>query len=434
VIVNDVEIRPLGPDDDMDAQVDLAQRAFGMGTAAEWEDFRDVTASLIEHGRMLGAFVSGRPAGAAAFHDMRQWWHGGEMPLAGVAGVKIAPEHRGRGIGRRLMTTMLDLIAERGYPVSALYPATMPIYRSLGWEVAGGCYLTAVPARELRSLLAPNAAAFTDGGDSALAAAKAVVVRRVGPDDAAAVNALISRAHGVTRASGPLTWDTESVARWLSGDGLYAYLADDGFLAYRWHNGDKDLWVDHLIATSAETTRALWSVAASHSSIAGTVHGKLAPEDPIWWLTRERDVAITKRAMWMLRVVDAPAAIAARGFPSGVELSVPLVIADDARPSNAGRWRLEIADGKGALVPDGNGSGNGAGGALTLGARGLAALYAGTPVATLRLAGLASGGAPSGGAPSSGTPVGGVPGTGAPADDAALDAAFTGTAFMLDFF
>lgn len=430
--VTNVEIRPLGPDDDMDAQVDLAQRAFGMGTAAEWENFRDVTARLISRGRVLGAFVSGRPAGAAAFHDMRQWWHGGKMPLAGVAGVKIAPEHRGRGIGRRLMTTMLDLIAERGYPVSALYPATMPIYRSLGWEIAGGCYLTAVPARELRSLLAPDAAAFTGDGDSALsAAAKAVSVRRVGPDDAAAVNAVIGRAHGITRASGPLTWDTESVAHWLSGDGLYGYLADDGFLAYRWHNGNKDLWIDHLVATSAETISALWSVAASHSTMADTVHGKLAPEDPIWWLTRERDVAITKRAMWMLRVVDAPAAIAARGFPPGVELSVPLVIADEARPSNAGRWRLEIADGKGALVPDGNG----AGGALTLGARGLAALYAGTPVATLRLAGLASGGTHSSGTHGGGVPGGGaLAGGGAFRDDAALDAAFTGTAFMLDFF
>ncbi|HEX6450952.1 MAG TPA: GNAT family N-acetyltransferase [Trebonia sp.] len=416
--MTDVEIRPLGPDDDMDAQVDLEQRAFGMGTATEWDNFRDATARLIEDGRVLGAFVSGRPAGAAAFHDMRQWWHGGEMPLAGVAGVKIAPEHRGRGIGGRLMTTLLDLIAERGYPVSALYPATMPIYRSLGWEVAGGCYVTAVPARELRSLMAPDAAAFSGGGDSALAAAaKAVSVRRVGPDDAAAVNAVMARAYEVTRASGPLIRDTESVARRLSRDGLYAYLADDGFLAYRWHNGDKDLWVDYLVAASAETARALWSVAASHSSMAGTVHGRLAPEDPIWWLTRERDVAITKRAMWMLRVVDAPAAIAARGFPPAVELSVPLVIADETRPSNAGRWRLEIADGKGALVPDGNGHGNG--GALSLGARGLAALFAGTPVATLRFAGLASGGTPA---------------RGASRDDAALDAAFTGTAFMLDFF
>jgi predicted acetyltransferase len=148
--------------------------------------------------------------------------------------------------------------------------------------------------------------------------------------------------------------------------------------------------------------------------MARTVRGVFAPDDPLWWLARERDVVLDERSMWMLRVVDAPAAIAARGFPPGVEFGVSLVITDNARPSNAGRWRLEIADGKGALVPDGTGNRNGAGDTLTLGARGLAALYAGTPVATLRLAGLASGAAPR--------------------DDAALDAAFSGTAFMLDSF
>jgi hypothetical protein len=51
---------------------------------------------------------------------------------------------------------------------------------------------------------------------------------------------------------------------------------------------------------------------------------------------------------------------------------------------------------------------------LRLGPRGFAALYAGTPVATLRLAGLAAGGDA--------------------AADAALDSAFGATAFMLDYF
>ena len=51
---------------------------------------------------------------------------------------------------------------------------------------------------------------------------------------------------------------------------------------------------------------------------------------------------------------------------------------------------------------------------VTLGARGLAALYAGTPLTTLRQAGLATGG------------TAGV--------DAALDAAFAATAYMLDAF
>ena len=89
---------------------------------------------------------------------MRQWWLGRAIPCAGIASVKVAPEYRGGGIGRRLMTALLDAVAERGYPLSALYPATMPIYRSLGWELAGGMYVATVPARSLRTLMAPDAA------------------------------------------------------------------------------------------------------------------------------------------------------------------------------------------------------------------------------------------------------------------------------------
>jgi hypothetical protein len=130
------------------------------------------------------------------------------------------------------------------------------------------------------------------------------------------------------------------------------------------------------------------------------------------------------RSMWMLRVVDAPAAIAARGFPAAVSLSVPLVIADPARPANSGRWDLAVAGGKGSLTPASAASAQlaparPAGPAslaepVTVGPRGLAALYAGTPVVTLRQAGLASGGSPE--------------------DGAALDAAFAASPYMLDDF
>src|ERR1700756_3040081 len=90
---------------------------------------------------------------------MRQYWLGRPVKMAGVASVKVAPEHRGRGVGRALMTELLGRIAERGFPLSALYPATMPIYRSLGWELAGGRDQFFVPARCLRPLAHPDKAA-----------------------------------------------------------------------------------------------------------------------------------------------------------------------------------------------------------------------------------------------------------------------------------
>jgi hypothetical protein len=74
-----------------------------------------------------------------------------------------------------------------------------------------------------------------------------------------------------------------------------------------------------------------------------------------------------------------------------------------------------VAGGTGTLEPLGPDAPAGpVSSAVTLGARGLAALYAGTPLVTLRQAGLATGGNP--------------------ADHAALDAAFAATPYMLDAF
>jgi GNAT superfamily N-acetyltransferase len=439
--MTDLEIRPLTPDDDMDAQIDLGERAFGPMPAVERAIWTDVTRLRMRQGMVLGAFVAGRPAGAATVHDMRQWWHGRAVPSAGVASVKVAPERRGKGIGKRLMTAVLDLIAELGYPVSALYPATMPLYRSLGWELAGGRSEATVPARSLHSLLPPDPdapvappvpiAPPVPGGPAAGAPpiARGPDVRRAGPGDAAAINEIIGRTHEEARDCGPVTWDMGRTERWLAREDVYAYLTDDGFAAYRWDADGHALFVERVQGVSAETVRALWSVIASHNSTARTVRALIAPADPLWWLTRERDVTVTRREMWMLRVVDATAAIEARGFPPGVSVTVPLVITDPSRPANSGHWELVVSESKGILIPNGPGilgtppglalptgrPGKAAPGAtLTLGARGLAALYAGTPVTTLRLAGLASGGTPEA--------------------DASLDAAFAAAPYMLDAF
>jgi hypothetical protein len=165
-------------------------------------------------------------------------------------------------------------------------------------------------------------------------------------------------------------------------------------------------------------------VAASNSTVAGTVRAQVGPSDPLWWMLREQDADIAERESWMLRLLDAPAAIAARGFPA-TDLAVPLQITDDLRPANSGRWDLTVRAGEGRLsryrtvAPSRSPAGSSHAGRapLALGARGLAALYAGTPVATLGRAGtlsLADGGSQDA--------------------DAALDGAFAATPFMLDGF
>jgi GNAT superfamily N-acetyltransferase len=308
------------------------------------------------------------------FHDMRQWWRGQPVPMAAVSAVRVAPEDRGKGIGRLLMTV--------------------------------------VP---------PDPAAVGDEAERDLP-----VLRRAGPADAETIIAVLGRVHEAARDCGPITWSAEVLAQWLAGSKNYAYLCDDGFLAYHWDHANRDLTVDGAEAVSPATVRALWSHLGGYGSVAEKVYARVGPADAFWWLSRERDAGLAHRSLWMLRVIDAPAAIAARGFPAAVSLAVPLLVADDARPANSGHWDLTVAGGKGSLttasstwaqvtparpsaqVPLAEPA------PLTLGARGLAALYAGTPLVTLRQAGLVSGGSPD--------------------DDAALDAAFAAAPYMLDDF
>jgi predicted acetyltransferase len=390
----------------MGAQVDLAERAFGMIS----QDDRGVLQQHLDHviasGTAFGAFDDGRAVGGAMFFDMRQWWCGQAVPMAGVANVRVAPEDRGRGIGRAIMAKVLDEIAARGFPLSVLSPATMPIYRSFGWELAGARYTVSVPSRSLRDLVRPDVA----GGS---APAQRPVIRRVGPGDARAAIDVVGRIHETALDSGPVTWDATGTAINLARPGYYSYLCDDGFLAYRWHNGNDAMFVQGLQAASPDALRGLWSVVASHGSIADSGQGWINPADPLWWLTQERDASMRSRRMWMLRVVDGPAAIAARGFPPAVSMRTTLTIIDQSRPVNSGTWMLTIASGKGELAAVAAAPTEDAT-VLTLGARGLAALYAGMPVASMRLAGLAAGGNRD--------------------TDAALDAAFSATPYMLDAF
>jgi len=114
---------------------------------------------------------------------------------------------------------------------------------------------------------------------------------------------------------------------------------------------------------------------------------------------------------FMLRLLDLPAAVVGRGFAPGVDLDVPIAVHDAQVPSNCLTGRLRVADGRGELVADGPTGAD----AVRLTANGIAALYAGTSMASLTTAGVASGGSAE--------------------DHARLDAAFVGRpAYLLDYF
>jgi predicted acetyltransferase len=376
-------------EEQLDSVWQVRTRSFGPG--GDRDEWKKTARTFIVDGRYLGVVDGDELVAAARIWPFEQWWGGRRVPTGGVAGVVVAPEYRGKGVGSLLMRGVLDRCAAKGYSLTALYPATTVLYRRLGYEFAGSRHKYTFQAADLRLL----------GGSG-------TAVRKAGPGDADLFLELAAKAHETRRSNGPLIWPRAEVESWLDDENTFAYVAEDGFVVYRW--SDRELAVEELIAGSEETARALWATVGSGASIAKTVEACCPPYDPIHLMAEHEATGESWQNRWMLRLVDAPAALAGRGFPDGVVLEADLRIDDPEQPANTGDWRLAITGGSATLTraePSED--------ALRLGPRGLAALYAGTPLATLRGAGLVTGGA-------------------APADSA-FDQAFGGpAAYMLDDF
>lgn len=416
----DVSICDLDPAD-LDAALRVRGLSFGHVQAAGAASWRKMQRTAIDERRLLGAYVDGQVAGTARINNFRQWWHGRDLPMAGIAGVVMAPEHRGRGVGTALMRTVIDRARELGYPVSALYPATVPVYRALGWELAGRQYRVSVPGDALRTL-ARGLGAGTP-------------VRRAKPGDGKAVFEMINGLHRSHRDAGPLAYAVEQWDQWLTEEPDTAvYLAGDGVVAYDWH-GDGALHVSYIGAESERTARTLWALVGSGSSVAKTVTAHVAPDDPLPWLLPNLGVTPVAEHWWMLRLLDPVAAFTVRGYSDG-ECDVTVSLTDPQLPDLDGHWQLLVANGAGSFVrtpatdhapavelepdvPGGRDERDSTSAARTgspyeIGPGGLATMYAGTRLSVLRRAGLVTGGSPD--------------------QDRALDTVFAATPFLIDYF
>lgn len=376
---------------DLDAAFDVRCRSFGPldDTMRAW--WNGVQEESITEGRAIGIFDGERLLAHGKVRSYQQFWGGRPMPMGGVAGVVVAPDARGMGVGSLLMKAIAHRSQELGDLVSALYPATIPLYRGLGWEVAGGQYRISMSAEALRTL-----------------SGKSISLRTAKEPDLETFRQSLNDGYAARLANGPKMLSVAEAREQLLDDGSMSYLTDGGHVVFEWRR--EDLEVSYLQADTPGTARALWSVVGSGSSIAKRVVAYVAPDDPIHLLLPDEVDHETYIKRWMLRVMDAPKAVAARGFSPVVTGSAALALKDPVLAGNSGSWRLEVSGGRGHLGPA---EANDA--SLRLGPNGFAALFAGTPVHALRTAGLASGGDP--------------------ATDQWLDAAFAGRApYLLEYF
>jgi predicted acetyltransferase len=389
------EQRPLA-EGDLDQMWELSREVFHSDPArVEWWKRWERAIGLE---RSEGLFLDGRLVAIAGVLPYAQWFGGRSVPMGGVRAVMVRTELRGRGHATRVLRAGLEAMHRRGEALSVLYPAVTRPYRNLGWEVAGTVVFRQVTPRALGAI-----------------PAGALDVRRAAVADRPAIRAAYD---GIARATNG--WLDRPDGRWewifdrFAEDHLFV-AGDEGYVLYRvvdeppaGPEGYRLLVLD-LVAATADAWHALWGILARASSVVPLVFLRSGPIEPLIHAIDALDVTVTRERPWMLRLVDATAAIAARGYAPDVRVAVPLEIADEICPWNTGRRTLIVEDGTGRLEPGGTG-------AVRLDSGALAALYSGwAATAQLARTGLLDGGSD--------------------AERAALDRAFAGPVpWMMDEF
>jgi predicted acetyltransferase len=334
------------------------------------------------------AEVGGRVAGVLTITRFNQFWGGAAVPMGGIGNVAVDPHARGRGVAGALLDTALGDMRERGQVLSALFATAPGVYRGRGWERAGVLEhlelpLDRLPAGrgagpfgagpfEVRPFGAGSVEARpVEEGD--LAALHACYV-----DLASTVNGMLDRAGPAVRVEDVLGLDVVSVVPGHDGE-VRGYLT-----AERRADG---LLVHDLVGRDAATQLGLLGGLRSWGGALERVVLRVVDPAVTGLLTDQALRFTTTTSAWLLRVVDLPGAVAARGWPGavGVDAVVGLEVFDEHAPWNAGRWRVVVEDG--AVRAEAGGSGE-----VRLRARALGPWFSGMQDShALRRAGLLDG-------------------------------------------
>jgi predicted acetyltransferase len=294
------------------------------------EEVEDARA-LAEPGRVVGAFDSGRLVGGLAVLSLELTLPGGAtVPAAGLTEAGVLPTHRRQGLFRALMAEQLADIRERGEPVAALTASEGAIYERFGYGVA--TLATAVEVGRRSSAFKPPLIPPASGHVRLLAPHELAAAlpptferyRRAQPGE-------VSRSAGYWEA---LLRDRErrrhgAGARFTvvheTQDGVI-----DGYASYRlrqaWTQRQPDfrLVVEEVVAPSPEVRAALWRYLLDVDLVGTVTANNLPMDEPLRWMLADADalcVTGTPDFLW-LRLVDVPAALAARRYATSGKLVV----------------------------------------------------------------------------------------------------------------
>ncbi|SCG51081.1 GNAT family N-acetyltransferase [Micromonospora coxensis] len=305
---------------------------------------REAARGVFEPDRALLVRDAGTAVAHAAAFTRTLSVPGATVPAAHVTMVAVATTHRRRGLLRTLMHRQLRELHDAGRePVAVLWASEGRIYPRFGYGLAVQRLTLDCPATTELRLPEPTSAAGT--------------LRLAAP---AAVQPELARLYDRLRVERP-GWSDRDERWWRyvlcdppgARDGATArrallYEGPDGLDGYAlWRSRPE--WqrtgptglvqVDEVVAADPDAYLAIWRTLLSVDLTRRLSYFRAAVDDPLLRLVNEpRQLGPQLMDALWVRLVDVPAALAARRYATAVDVVVE--VTDPLLPENTGRWRL----------------------------------------------------------------------------------------------
>ncbi len=242
------------------------------GMTARRRNFADNPLGSLEDLHVIEG--GGRVLGHAFLFRLGVWFGGKRVAVGGVASVGVAPEARGRGVARSLMSQLHATSAGRGDAITMLYAFRYDFYAKLGYARTGTAH---------RVVFSPRAVP-----QDWIKRARAASIRPARGDDRAQIMSIYEleaqRGHGQLDRPSAL-WDhslldervhtlvVESAPKEISGYVSFEHLQEESHAAVR-------VRVRDLAALDDATRRTLLGALGAQGDQATAIELDLASDDP----------------------------------------------------------------------------------------------------------------------------------------------------------
>lgn len=342
-----IDVRKIEPDE-LPKLRDVLSVAFGGGDVnPSWDP---VWEHAFERDRLLAAFENGEMVGVAGSFTFTVTVPGGEIPSGGLTIVGVLPNHRRKGILRKLMTAHIEDLRAHHEPIGLLWASEEAIYQRFGYGLGTSHSKIEIERgrNAFRNDPGPSGRVRFLDEDGSVDVLPGIYdkVRRDRPG-------MLARSEDWWRYH--RLWDPKESREGASR--LYRVIWEDdtgphAYALYRvkekWDEdvglNESELSVFEVLSDSPEAHREIWRYIFGIDLVQKVTGYFLAVDDPLALMLVEPRRLRTRvmDAMW-LRIVDVKAALEGRGYAA--EGSITFRLTDEFCPWNEATWTLTASPG-----------------------------------------------------------------------------------------